>query len=51
MPLNTSKPEKNWQVEIPSLDEFGKSLFGPDGKKPTRKARMAPGVLADGTPQ
>ena len=51
MPLNTSKPEKNWQVEIPSLDESGKSLFGADGKKLMKKVRMAPGVLADGTPQ
>ena len=51
MPLNTSKPEKNWQVEIPSLDKSGKSLFGADGKKLMKKVRMAPRVLADGTPQ
>ena len=51
MPLNTSKPDKNWLVDIPSLDESGKQLFRPNGKKLTKKVQMAPGSLADGTPQ
>ena len=49
MPLKTSKLGKNWLVETPSLDESGKQLYGPDGKKLVRKVRMAPGTLADGS--
>lgn len=51
MPLNTSKPDKNWLVETPSLDQFGKQLYGPNGKKLMKKVQMAPGTLADGSPQ
>ena len=51
MPLKTSKPDKNWLVEIPSLNEFGKQLYRPDGKKLMKKVQMTPGTFADGTPQ
>ena len=50
MALTTSKPEKNWLVETPSLDESGKQLYGSDGKKLTKKVQMAPGTFADGAP-
>lgn len=51
MPLNTSKPNKNWLVETPALDEFGKQLYGPNGKKLMEKVQMDPGTFADGSPQ
>jgi hypothetical protein len=51
MPLNTSKPDKNWLVATPSLDESGKQLYGPNGKKLMKKVQMAPGTFADGSPQ
>jgi hypothetical protein len=51
MPLGTSKVDKNWLVETPSLNEFGKPLFGPNGKKLMRKVPMADGTFADGSPQ
>ena len=49
MPLNTPKPGKNWLVGTPSLDESGKQLYGPDGKKLVTKIQMAPGTFADGS--
>ena len=50
MPMKTSKPGKNWLVETPSLDESGKQLHGPNGKKLAKKVQMAPGTFADGSP-
>ena len=51
MPLLTSKPDKNWLVETPSLDELGCQLYGPNGKKLMKKVEMCPGTLPDGSPQ
>ena len=51
MPLLTSKPDKNWLVETRSLDELGRQLYGPNGKKLMKKVEMCPGTLPDGSPQ
>ena len=32
MPLNTSKPDSNWLMEIKALDGNGKQIYTPDGK-------------------
>jgi hypothetical protein len=51
MPLNSSKPDKNWLVKTPSLDEPWKQLYRPDGKRLMRKVQMAPGTFANGSSQ
>jgi len=51
MPMKTSKPQKNWLVQTPSVDESGHQIFSSTGEKVTRLIPMAPGSFADGTPQ
>jgi hypothetical protein len=51
MPVKTSKPEQNWLVETPSLDESGNQIFSSKGEKLTKRIPMAPGNFDDGTPQ
>jgi hypothetical protein len=50
MPMNTSKPGKNWLVKTPSLDESGHQIFSSKGEKVMTPIQMAPGSFADGTP-
>jgi len=38
-------------VDTPSLDQSGKQLYGPNGKKLMKKVQMTPGTFADGSPQ
>jgi len=51
MPMKTSKPEKNWLVPTPSLDESGDQIFNSKGGKVMKLIEMAPGRFDDGTPQ
>lgn len=51
MPLNTPKPDKNWLVQAPSLDESGNQILSPTGEKITRLIQMAPGRFNNGTLQ
>ena len=51
MPMKTSKPDKNWLVATPSLDDSGHQIFTSKGEKITKSIQMAPGRFNDGTPQ
>jgi hypothetical protein len=51
MPMNTSKPGKNWLVLTPSLDESGHQVFSSKGEKVMKSIQMAPERFADRTPQ
>jgi hypothetical protein len=51
MPMKMSKPERNWLVPAPSLDEDGRQIFSSKGEKLKKSIQMAPGSFADGTPQ
>ena len=49
--MKTSKPDKNWLVATPSLDDSGHQIFTSKGEKVTKSIQMAPGRFNDGTPQ
>lgn len=49
--MKTSKPEKNWLVPTPSLDESGDQIFNSKGEKVMKLIQMAPGSFDNGTPQ
>jgi hypothetical protein len=51
MPKGTSKPEKNWGVEVNVRNENGKPVYGPDGKLLKTKVQMEDATFLDGTKQ
>jgi hypothetical protein len=51
MPLNTSKPDGNWLVDINAVDGNGKQIYTPDGKFLKTKVQMEDATFADGTKQ
>lgn len=51
MPLNTSKLDGNWLVDINAVDRNGKQIYTPDGKFLKTKVQMEDATLADGTKQ
>jgi hypothetical protein len=42
---------KNWGVEVNTVDEEGKAVYGPDRKIIKKKVPMGDGKFRDGTPQ
>ena len=51
MPLNTSKSDGNWLVDINAVDRNGKQIYTPDGKPLKTKVQMEDATFADGTKQ
>ncbi|KAF9496013.1 hypothetical protein BDN71DRAFT_1390261 [Pleurotus eryngii] len=51
MPKGTSKPEKNWGVEVTATAADGSALYDPGGKLVKTKVRMGDGLLASGEAQ
>ena len=51
MPKHTSKPDKNWLVEINEKKPDGKLVYTSDGKIQKKRVRMEGAKFADGSPQ
>ena len=51
VPLNTSKLDGNWLVDINAVDKNGKQIYTPDSKFLKTKVQMEDATLADGTKQ
>jgi hypothetical protein len=51
MPLNTSKLDSNWLVEINALDGNGKQIYTPDRQPLKTKVQMEDTTFPDGTKQ
>jgi hypothetical protein len=45
MPLNTSKSDGNWLVDINAVDRNGKQIYMPDGKPSKTKVQMEDATL------